>query len=93
MPSLPDASHRLEDFCCGVEKLHPVATGPAVAAHQAPQSLEFCSGYRLLVRNSSIRWFCPFVQRAWIALEEGRPPYQYKEVNPYKEVSRQLRHL
>jgi hypothetical protein len=31
-----------------VEKLYPVATGPAaelVAAHQAPQSLEFYSGY------------------------------------------------
>jgi len=65
MPSLPD------------EKLHPVATGPAaeiVASHQAPQSLEFYSG-----------WFCPFVQRAWIALEEGKLPYQYKEVNPYKK--------
>src|ERR1700744_6082180 len=31
------------------------------------------------------RWFCPFVQRAWIALEEGKLPYQYKEVNPYKK--------
>jgi len=32
-----------------------------------------------------VRWFCPFVQRAWIALEEGKVPYQYKEVNPYKK--------
>jgi len=65
MPSVPD------------ENIHPVATGHAadiVAAHQAPQSLEFYSG-----------WFCPFVQRSWIALEEGKLPYQYKEVNPYKK--------
>jgi glutathione S-transferase len=33
----------------------------------------------------TVRWFCPFVQRAWIALEEGKVPYQYKEVNPYKK--------
>lgn len=29
--------------------------------------------------------FCPFVQRAWITLEERNIPYQYKEVNPYKK--------
>lgn len=31
-----------------LEQIHPVATGPAaeiVAAHQAPQSIEFYSGY------------------------------------------------
>ena len=35
-----------------VGKLHPVATGPAaeiVAAHQAPQPIEFYAGYRLLI--------------------------------------------
>ncbi|EMD33147.1 hypothetical protein CERSUDRAFT_57316 [Gelatoporia subvermispora B] len=59
------------------EKIHPVATGRAaetVAKHQEPQELIFYSG-----------WFCPFVQRAWITLEEKGIPYQYKEVNPYKK--------
>jgi glutathione S-transferase len=31
------------------------------------------------------RWFCPFVQRVWIALEEGKLAYKYIEVNPYKK--------
>jgi len=72
-----------------LEQIHPVATGPAaeiVAAHQAPQSIEFYSGYnRRWFRYAESRWFCPFVQRAWIALEEGKLPYQYKEINPYKK--------
>ncbi|KAL4248313.1 hypothetical protein ABKN59_006672 [Abortiporus biennis] len=57
--------------------IHPVATGFAaetVAKHQAPQELVFYAG-----------WFCPYVQRAWITLEEKGIPYQYKEVNPYKK--------
>jgi len=59
------------------QQIHPVATGNAakiVAEHQDPQELVFHSG-----------WFCPFVQRTWIALEERGIPYQYKEVNPYKK--------
>ena len=28
-------------------------------------------------------WFCPFVQRAWIVLEEKKLPYAYREINPY----------
>ncbi|OCH86089.1 glutathione-S-transferase [Obba rivulosa] len=59
------------------EKIHPVATGRAaetVAKHQEPQELVFYAG-----------WFCPYVQRSWIALEEKGIPYQYKEVNPYKK--------
>ncbi|PYH42628.1 uncharacterized protein BP01DRAFT_131805 [Aspergillus saccharolyticus JOP 1030-1] len=55
--------------------IHPEATGPAkalVAHHQAEQPLKFYAG-----------WFCPFVQRVWLALEEKQIPYQYIEVNPY----------
>ncbi|KAH7095027.1 glutathione transferase omega-1 [Paraphoma chrysanthemicola] len=55
--------------------LHPEATGLAAAivkAHAAENPLKLYSG-----------WFCPFVQRIWIALEEKSLPYQYIEVNPY----------
>ncbi|TGJ88331.1 hypothetical protein E0Z10_g421 [Xylaria hypoxylon] len=57
--------------------LHPVATGLAkqtVDNHSAEQQLKLFAG-----------WFCPFVQRAWITLEEKGIPYQYIEVNPYNK--------
>lgn len=41
-------------------------------AHEAEHPLKLYSG-----------WFCPFVQRVWIALEEKNIQYQYIEVNPY----------
>ncbi|KDR75637.1 hypothetical protein GALMADRAFT_156618 [Galerina marginata CBS 339.88] len=59
------------------EQIYPHATAAAaqtVAKHQEPQDLIFYAG-----------WFCPFVQRTWISLEEKGIPYQYKEVNPYKK--------
>ncbi|KAH9923727.1 glutathione-S-transferase [Epithele typhae] len=55
------------------------AAGPTVDQHQTPQDLIFHAG-----------WFCPFVQRVWIALEERGIPYEYKEVNPYKKEPRFL---
>lgn len=55
--------------------LHPHASGEAlntVEAHQQEVSLKLYAG-----------WFCPFVQRTWLVLEEKEIPYQYIEVNPY----------
>ncbi|KAB2575300.1 Glutathione s-transferase [Lasiodiplodia theobromae] len=55
--------------------IYPEATGQAidtVKAHQSPAPLTLYAG-----------WFCPFVQRVWLVLEEKRIPYQYIEVNPY----------
>ncbi|EIM84249.1 glutathione-S-transferase [Stereum hirsutum FP-91666 SS1] len=57
--------------------IFPYATGDAaltVKEHSSPQDLVFWAG-----------WFCPFVQRSWITLEEKGIPYQYKEVNPYEK--------
>lgn len=33
-------------------------------------------------------WFCPFAQRAWIALEEKGVDYEYIEINPYRVRAR-----
>ncbi|CAI7607584.1 unnamed protein product [Penicillium bialowiezense] len=57
--------------------LYPEASGLAkvlVDRHQAEQPLKLYAG-----------WFCPFVQRVWLALEEKNIPYQYIEVNPYNK--------
>ncbi|KIW92928.1 uncharacterized protein Z519_06777 [Cladophialophora bantiana CBS 173.52] len=57
--------------------IYPEATGPAakiVAAHQKDEPITLYSG-----------WFCPFVQRAWITLEEKKIPYKYVEINPYRK--------
>lgn len=60
------------------ENVHPVATGRAatiVKQHENAQADHiFYSG-----------WFCPFVQRVWITLEEKNIPYRYQEINPYKK--------
>lgn len=77
------------------ENIHPHATSRAattVAEHQEPQDLIFYSGWVRTANSpldakilTSLCQFCPYVQRAWIVLEERGIPYQYKEVNPYKK--------
>ena len=32
-------------------------------------------------------WFCPYVQRVWIAMEEKGIPYSYVEINPYEAAT------
>lgn len=57
--------------------LHPCATGLAsktVSSHAS-------KGNTPLTLYSG--WFCPFVQRVWMCLEEKHIPYTYVEVNPY----------
>lgn len=63
--------------------MFPHATGEAlrtVEGHKAEQPLKLYAG-----------WFCPFVQRTWLVLEEKRIPYQYIEVNPYNKPESLLR--
>ena len=47
-----------------------------IRAHQQPPQEPHA-------RTFYCSWFCPFAQRAWIALEECKLPYHYVEVNPY----------
>ncbi|KIV87059.1 hypothetical protein PV11_02630 [Exophiala sideris] len=57
--------------------IHPEATGLAahiVAEHKKEEPITLYSG-----------WFCPFVQRSWITLEEKKIPYKYVEINPYNK--------
>ncbi|ETS86099.1 hypothetical protein PFICI_04124 [Pestalotiopsis fici W106-1] len=57
--------------------LHAYASGVAaetVANHSSEHPLKLYAG-----------WFCPFVQRSWMVLEEKKVPYQYVEINPYKK--------
>lgn len=50
------------------------AAGQLAARHADEHPLKLYGG-----------WFCPFVQRTWITLEEKNIPYQYIEINPYKK--------
>lgn len=55
--------------------IHPHATGAALETakqHEAEKPLKLYAG-----------WFCPFVQRSWITLNEKKTDYQYIEINPY----------
>lgn len=58
--------------------IHPVATGKAAALVKQHENAEVDH-----VLYSG--WFCPFVQRVWITLEEKKIPYRYQEINPYRK--------
>ena len=48
------------------------AAATTASAHEPEKPLKLYAG-----------WFCPFVQRTWITLNEKRIDYQYIEINPY----------
>lgn len=55
--------------------IYASATGNALELakkHEAEKDVKLYAG-----------WFCPFVQRTWITLEEKKIEYQYIEINPY----------
>lgn len=60
------------------ENIHPVATGKAAALVKQHENAE---ADHVLYSG----WFCPFVQRVWITLEEKNIPYRYQEINPYRK--------
>jgi glutathione S-transferase len=65
--------------------IYPSATGKAadiVDQHQKDEPITLYSG-----------WFCPFVQRSWITLEEKNIPYKYVEINPYLKEERYVYRL
>lgn len=60
------------------ENLHPVATGKAAEIVKDHENAE---ADHVLYSG----WFCPFVHRVWITLEEKGIPYRYQEINPYRK--------
>ncbi|KAK0737424.1 thioredoxin-like protein [Apiosordaria backusii] len=58
--------------------ISPSATGDALNLaneHASDHPLKLYAG-----------WFCPFVQRVWITLQEKNIDYQYIEINPYNKT-------
>jgi len=67
----------MSDTKPNLQYVFPHATGKAletVQQHQQQQELVLYAG-----------WFCPFVQRCWVALEERGIPCKYVEINPFKK--------
>lgn len=61
--------------------IYPHATGAALATVQSHSTGDVDSTELVFYSG----WFCPFVQRDWIALEQKGIPYLYQEENPYKK--------
>mmetsp|Transcript_34989 Transcript_34989/g.56690 ORF Transcript_34989/g.56690 Transcript_34989/m.56690 type:complete len:328 (-) Transcript_34989:193-1176(-) len=57
-----------------------------------PAEWKDCTGEKTIAIRSEQKlpvklytsWFCPFAQRAWIAMEEKKVDYQWVEINPYE---------
>ncbi len=65
---------------------HTECTGAALeTVHKHSTPVQTGDGLTLFGAN-----FCPFVQRTWIVLEAIGAEYTYKEVDPYKKVSRRF---
>jgi len=69
-----------------------MASNAATQKINWPEEWTECAGERTIAMRSKevlpvklyTSWFCPFAQRAWIAMEEKKVAYQWIEINPYE---------
>lgn len=64
------------------------ASAAAVCAAAAATASGVCAPTELEAERNTLfaSWFCPYVQRVWIALEEKGIPFSYVEINPYEDA-------
>lgn len=55
----------------------------ALARKSVPFSV--CTNLKVIVMNLYSAWYCPFAQRAWIALVHKNIPFDYIEIDPYEK--------
>ena len=59
------------------------ATGEAtIVAHESSDASSASAAQHAQLQFFS-SWFCPYAQRAWLALEESGCPYTWREIQPY----------